>query len=104
MQTTLRFTTAEAVARYPTWGDLMIKDRYFRNADYLRLKEVYVAYTFNSAFLKSLIGVSNLLVYATGNNLLTFTKLIEGDPEAKSLGGGFYPIMVGAKLGVKVVF
>ncbi len=44
---------------------------------------MYLGYTFNSELLKRTIGVSSLHVYATGNNLLTFTKLIEGDPERK---------------------
>lgn len=83
---------------------IMIENRFFRNADYLRLKDVYIGYTFNSAFLKKMAGVSNLLVYATGNNLLTFTKLIEGDPERKDFQQGFYPLMTSMKLGVKLVF
>jgi hypothetical protein len=45
-----------------------------------------------------------MLVYATGNNLLTFTKLIEGDPERKDFQQGFYPIMLTAKLGIKLNF
>jgi len=81
----------------------MIEDRYFRNASYLRLKDVYAGYTFNTTFLNNLIGVSNMLVYATGNNLLTFTKLIEGDPERKDFIYGFYPIMATVKVGVKLI-
>jgi TonB-linked SusC/RagA family outer membrane protein len=83
---------------------IMIEDRFFRNADYLRLKDLYVGYTFSSGLLKKLIGVSSGVVYATGNNLLTFTKLIEGDPERKDFQQGFYPIMLSAKVGLKVNF
>jgi TonB-linked SusC/RagA family outer membrane protein len=83
---------------------IMIEDRYFRNADYLRLKDLYIGYTFTSGLLKKLVGVSSGVVYATGNNLLTFTKLIEGDPERKDFQQGFYPIMLSAKLGLKVNF
>lgn len=83
---------------------IMIKDRIWRNADYLRLKQVSAGYTFNSGFLKRNVGISNLRVYITGNNLLTFTKLIEGDPERKDFSAGFYPQMTSLKLGVKFSF
>lgn len=84
--------------------NIRIPGRYWRNADYLRLKDVYAGYTFSSEFLKKTIGISNLQVYATTNNLLTFTKLIEGDPERKDFITGFYPIMITLKLGLKLSF
>jgi TonB-linked SusC/RagA family outer membrane protein len=77
---------------------------FWRNADYLRLKDVFLGYSFNTETLKRTIGVSSLSVYATGNNLLTFTKLIEGDPERKDFQRGFYPLMVTLKLGLKASF
>jgi len=82
----------------------IIMDRFLRNADYIRLKDVYLGYTFKSAFLKKLVGVSSVHAYATGNNLLTITKLIEGDPERKDFQQGFYPILTSVKFGVKVAF
>lgn len=83
---------------------VMIEDRFFRNADYVRLKELYAGYTFKSGLLNRLAGVSNMLIYATGNNLWTYTKLIEGDPERKDFQQGFYPQMSSVKIGVKLVF
>jgi len=83
---------------------VMIEDRFFRNADYVRLKEIYLGYTFNPGILNRLAGVSNLLVYATGNNLWTWTGLIEGDPERKDFQQGFYPQMTSFKLGIKFAF
>jgi TonB-linked SusC/RagA family outer membrane protein len=82
----------------------IIMDRFFRNADYLRLKDLYAGYRFKPAFLNKMMGVSDMVVYVTGNNLLTITKLIEGDPERKDFQQGFYPQMTSAKLGVKVNF
>ena len=82
----------------------MIENRFFRKADYLRLKEVYAGYTFNPAFLQRSMGISSLLVYATGNNLMTFTNLIEGDPERKDFQQGFYPQMASVRLGIKLAF
>lgn len=72
---------------------LGIPGRTWRDASYLRLKEVYIGYRFKSTFLKNLVGVSNLQLYLSGNNLFTWTPLIEGDPERKDFSQGFYPQM-----------
>ena len=82
----------------------MLPGRTWRNADYLRLKEVYLGYNLKSKVMKYVFGINNLTVYATGNNLVTFTKLIEGDPERKDFMEGFYPQMLSGKLGLKVTF
>jgi TonB-linked SusC/RagA family outer membrane protein len=82
----------------------MLMGRSWRNADYLRLKEVYIGYTLKSKLFKDAIGVDNINIYATGNNLFTFTSLLEGDPETKDFLMGFYPQMISAKLGIKVSF
>ncbi len=83
---------------------IAIENRFWRNADYLRLKEVYFGYNMTSKALSRLAGVSNLTMYLTGNNLWTMTNLIEGDPERKDFQQGFYPQMTSVKLGVKVNF
>lgn len=81
-----------------------IAGRSWRRADYLRLKEVSIGYTWNGPKINQTLGVRALKVYATGNNLLTFTNLIEGDPESKYLVWGKYPQMMTIKLGVQVSF
>jgi TonB-linked SusC/RagA family outer membrane protein len=82
----------------------IIKDRYFRNASYLRLKDVYLGYNIKSSMLNNSLGISNLLVYISGSNLLTITPLIEGDPEATNFQQGFYPQMTTIRGGVKIAF
>ncbi len=84
--------------------EIRVKDRFWRNADYLRLKEVYVGYTFTPRLLNKVVGVSQMLVYVTGTNLWTLTDLIEGDPERKDFQQGFYPQMTSAKVGLKFNF
>ncbi len=84
--------------------DIMVENRFWRNADYLRLKEVYAAYTFNSKTLKRVLGTNNLLFFVTANNLWTKTKLIEGDPERKDFNQGFYPQMTQIKFAVRALF
>jgi TonB-linked SusC/RagA family outer membrane protein len=82
----------------------IIKDRFFRDASYLRLKDVYLGYNIKSAALNKSIGVSNLLVYISGSNLWTITSLIEGDPEATNFYQGYYPQMTTVRGGIKIAF
>ncbi len=109
---TLHYTTAAGGLPQYSWGggaqlegyNIRVENKSWRNADYLRLKDVYAGYTFKSEFLKRISGVSSLQVYTTANNLLTFTNLLEGDPERKDFQRGFYPLMVTYKLGIKLSF
>ena len=78
--------------------------RSWRRADNLRLKEASISYTWSGPKLKQILGLSSLKVYATGNNLLTFTDLLEGDPESKYLVWGEYPQMMTVKLGLQLSF
>ena len=82
----------------------MIQDRFWRKADYLRLKEIYLGYNVAPKFLNSLLGISKVTLYATANNVFTITNLVEGDPEASSFTKGFYPQMSTYKFGLKVHF
>lgn len=81
-----------------------LQGRSWRRADFLRLKEVSISYTWRGPKINRALGVQALKVYATGNNLLTFTDLLEGDPESKYLVWGQYPQMMTIKLGLQVSF
>ena len=83
---------------------MMLEGRTWRKADYLSLREVYLAYTFNAKRLRQKVGFRSLSLYLTVNNLLTFTPLIEGDPASTTFTTGFYPQMTSLKLGVKIGF
>lgn len=91
-------STSEAVG-YTT----IIEDRFWRKADYIKLKDVYIGYTFQPKWQR-IPGLSSINIYATGNNLFTLTNLIEGDPERKDFNKGYYPQMLTAKLGLKLSF
>ena len=55
--------------------------RYMLNAAYMRMKNLTVSYTFKPQLLKN-IGLSNLKVYFTCDNLFTISKLPnQFDPE-----------------------
>lgn len=89
---------------YYSGYETAIENRFWRNADYLRLKEIYVGYTFKPEFLNKAIGISSLAAYVTGNNLWTITGLLEGDPERKDFTQGYYPQMSSVKFGLKIGF
>lgn len=81
-----------------------IMDASWRKSDYLRLKELSLSYTFSSPKMKEMMGLQAVSVYATANNLLTFTSLLEGDPECKTLIWGEYPQLKTIKLGLQLTF
>ncbi|RYD83781.1 MAG: SusC/RagA family TonB-linked outer membrane protein, partial [Sphingobacteriales bacterium] len=66
-------------------------DFYIENGSYLRVKNVTLGYTFSPKLLTK-AGISNLRIYATSNNLFTFTKYRGFDPE---VGFDNYGIDVG---------
>lgn len=75
---------------------------YRPNASYLRLKSAEIGYTLGQPLVKR-FGIQNLRVYASGFNLLTFTKLKFVDPEAIPRDG-IYPIYRIFNFGVNVSF
>ena len=54
--------------------------RHVEDASYLRLKNVSLGYTFPERLVKG-IGLSQLRLYVSGQNILTFTKYTGLDPE-----------------------
>lgn len=76
---------------------------WIEDASYLRLKNLEVAYTFRPALL-SKIGASSLRVYATGQNLVTFTKLHNVDPENTDGNGWYYPVQAVYNFGINLQF
>lgn len=67
---------------FNTGKNQQTQTRYLQNASYLRLKNVQVGYTFEP------FEGTNVRVYVSGENLLTFTGLTDiFDPETVGLGG-----------------
>lgn len=73
------------------WGsgrNKYTQTRYLQNAAYMRLKNLQVGYTVPQDYL-SKTGISNLRIYISGENILTFTKLSKlYDPEMLGIGYG----------------
>lgn len=59
--------------------------RYVEDGSYVRLKSLTLSYNFRNNWM-SRFGIDGLSVYATGNNLLTFTKYSGYDPEVNYAG------------------
>jgi TonB-linked SusC/RagA family outer membrane protein len=76
---------------------------WIQDASYLRLKNLELAYNFKSAILQK-IGASQIRIFATGQNLLTWTKLHNVDPENTDGNGWYYPAMAVYNFGVNVQF
>lgn len=79
-------------------GGQEISSKFVEDASYLRLKNVELGYTFNS-----IKGITSMRVYASGQNLLTFTDYTGLDPESTLYKDqGTYPqsaaILFGAQI------
>lgn len=65
---------------------------FLENGSYVKLRSMTLAYNIRTERMKR-AGIDQLRVYATGNNLFTWTKYKGGDPEAVSYFGydeGYY--------------
>jgi TonB-linked SusC/RagA family outer membrane protein len=76
-------------------------DWYLENGNYFRLKNLVIGYTF-----KNMPANTNLRVYVSGDNLLTFTKYSGMDPEVGGIGldGGQFPVSRVYSVGLKLKF
>lgn len=70
-------------------GGSKVSSKFVEDASYLRLKNIELGYTFGGNTIK---GLSNVRIYVSGQNLLTFTDYKGLDPESTSLiDKGTYP-------------
>lgn len=90
------------IAVSKTSNNLEYSDFWLQDGSYLRLKNLQLGYTLPKKILKSM-GVENLRVYYSGENLLTFHKMmVEADPELGNLYG--FPINRSHAFGVNITF
>lgn len=74
---------------------------WLRNTAYVRVKNVELSYTLPRNWMKA-AGMSNVKVYVSGMNLLTFSAYKYADPEAS--GAVAYPLMRFYNAGINVQF
>ncbi len=76
---------------------------YEKNAKYLRLKTLQVAYDLEFPFMKK-VGLSQMQLGLSGYNLLTFSPYIWGDPETRASSSPSYPLQRTYTLSLKLGF
>lgn len=102
----------EAGGRNGFGKDRATSTRYLQNAAYLRLKNLSLGYTIPGRLLTSVPAVKGLRLYASGENLMTFTNLWENfDPEISDVTGSgrigdsrAYPLARTISFGLRVQF
>lgn len=92
--------------RYP--GDPMgidqeISTLHYEKTDYLKLKSIMLSYNLNRNLIRPL-GLSNLQVYLSAYNLVTWTNYPGQDPEFTGKDLGSYPQSRSYSMGVKLDF
>jgi hypothetical protein len=76
---------------------------FYRSTNYLRLKNVEFGYNLPGEIAQK-IGMSNLRVYVSGLNLITWDQLKIWDPESLSGNGQYYPQSTILNTGIRVTF
>jgi len=76
---------------------------FYQSGDYLALREISLSYSFPIDIIQK-IGLSNLSINVTGNNLHYFTKFRGLSPEDGGRDSGTYPIPKNLIFGIKVGF
>lgn len=90
------------IALSKTSNNLEYSDFWLQDGSYIRLKNMQLGYTLPQKTLKRL-GIENLRVYYSGENLLTLHKMmVDADPELDSLYD--FPVNRIHAIGVSVVF
>ena len=91
---------------FNTMKNTKTQSRYLQNAAYCRLKNVQIGYTVPQKYT-SKIGISNLRVYLSGENLATITNMTKlFDPETVGANylGNVYPLTRTYSVGLSVTF
>ena len=82
-------------------GNMNTQTRYMQDASYIRLKQITIGYTLPKDVMGT-IGIDNLRLFVTGQNLCEWTKLLKSyDPELLSQD---YPINRIVTLGLQARF
>jgi hypothetical protein len=96
-------------ALFPRFSDKMVSNNYaekntwfMRDGSFMRLKSAEIGYTLPRRTTEK-IKMANLRIYASGTNLLTFSKFKLWDPEMAGEGLG-YPIQKVFNLGLQISF
>ncbi|MCW3115916.1 MAG: hypothetical protein JWR18_4312 [Segetibacter sp.] len=87
----------------------VMSDFWLKSTDFIRLKNVELSYTFNNIGALERSGLKGIRLFVTGNNLYTWSHLVDGiDPEQQDSGGAnsgyLYPMTRIYNFGVNIQF
>lgn len=74
------------ITQFPRVGDTYKSSRFIEDGSFLRIKNVTLSYNFRKDWIKK-IGMKSAKLYATVQNLFTFTNYTGMDPEVNYYGG-----------------
>ncbi|MBC8151419.1 MAG: SusC/RagA family TonB-linked outer membrane protein, partial [Bacteroidetes bacterium] len=95
---TNRSNTYARAVRDDKSGNTRVSDIYVEDGSFLRLRNLQIGYTLPAALIRK-ITLSRVRVYASGQNLLTFTKYTGLDPEIGQVGDANSPTVRGIDVG-----
>ncbi len=97
-----------AVIEDPNGNFSKVSDYFLEKADYLRVKNVHLAYTLPSSLINkaTFLNGTRVRIYANAENMLTLTNYKGFDPEVGNLGidGGRFPVSKMFSVGMNVSF
>ncbi|MDP4289618.1 MAG: TonB-dependent receptor [Bacteroidota bacterium] len=102
-------TFPRASIRTYSTQDGVFSDFWLKSNDFVRLKNIEVSYQFSNVNFLKRAGINGLRVFFNGNNIYTWTKLMDGiDPEQLNAGGAsdgyLYPMTRIYNFGVNIQF
>jgi len=72
-------------------GDKVYSSRVIEDGSYLRLKTLQLGYTFSKKGANKIKKIQSFRIYASGQNLLTFTNYSGYDPEVNAYASALTP-------------
>jgi len=74
------------ITQFPRAGDTYQSSRFIEDGSFLRIKNITLSYSFDKDWVKK-AGMKSARIYATVQNLYTFTNYFGMDPEVNYYGG-----------------
>jgi len=102
-ETSATATRPRLTLDYANMSNYFASTLWLRDASYLRLKNVEIAYRFSGKTLKK-AGVSSLRIFVNGQNLITWDKLKIVDPENGQTASLSYPQLIVYNTGISLQF
>lgn len=87
----------------PTTNNTQTSSHWMRDARYLRLKSIMLSYSIPSVVLEK-VKIQSARVFVSGQNLLTWTPMVNYDPETVVTSGLNYPQQKVISFGANITF